>query len=118
MSIAPYNYGFVISGTTYYHPAFPGAWLIDENNSAIPIFTSISNFGYSNLSFGSIDDNYVVVPGYMLVVYTAINYGGSQNGTTIDNTNGKTPLRDFTNFLNSGLSCKLYYKGTLISEPI
>jgi hypothetical protein len=118
MSNAPFSYKYTISNVNYYHPAFPGAWLMDrEVYQVIPIFTSLSEFtnSYLYLSFADIDNQYIVLPGFKLIVYVDGNYTGSS--TTFDNTTGIKPKYGSTNFLNQGNSCQLYYNNNLISEP-
>lgn len=107
-------------------PILPGAYMINygtgygaTNNVVIgfPIYGSI----YSYASFfqsGSSDDWYMVLPGYKLVVYTQVGYGGTSY--TLDNTSGTTITEYPTNVTgrssNTGNSCKLYYDNIELSN--
>jgi hypothetical protein len=100
-----------VSGNINANSSIPGAYLIGSSK-AFPIFSSIMNYG----SFGvnNIDEYYIVLPGYKLVVYqvtqtdhTGTNFkagtinnssGQNKNNTPnsntlqIDNTTGNAPI--------------------------
>jgi hypothetical protein len=101
------------SGISNINPATPGAYLFNGVNpgyGSFPIFSSITN--YITFGMNDIDDNYLVMPGYKIIVYVNDNYGG--NSTTIDNTASSSILFQATSNVNQGSSCKLYYNGVEI----
>lgn len=98
------------SGISNINPATPGAYLFNGNDGSFPIFSSITN--YAAFGMNDLDDNYLVMPGYKIIVYVNDNYGG--NSTTIDNTASSSILFQATSNVNQGSSCKLYYNGVEI----
>jgi hypothetical protein len=101
------------SGISNINPATPGAYLFNGVNpgyGSFPIFSSITNYITSGMN--DIDDNYLVMPGYKIIVYTNGAYEG--NSTTIDNTASSSILFQATSNVNQGSSCKLYYNGVEI----
>ena len=95
------------SGISNINPATPGAYLFNSSYGSFPIFSSITN--YATFGMNDIDDFYLVMPGYKIIVYVNDNYGG--NSTTIDNTASSTIIILATSNVNQGSSCKLYYNG-------
>lgn len=105
-------------------PIYPGAYFMNSgtlqgsySNGIVgyPIYGSIYNYTFSFYS-GNTDDYYAVLPGFKLVVYTTTGYSG--NTTTFDNTYG-TIIKIYTlssSYLNTGNSCKLYYKNSELSN--
>lgn len=88
--------------------------------STVNIYTSISNLSDAYLpkvdSHDNVDDYFIVMPGYKLIVYQDVNHSGSSYA--IDNSNGTTPLfkKSITNTANSVSSVRLYYKGDEVTE--
>ena len=131
MSNAPYSYEITNSYSTLLgqiqrvdinYPAFPGVWFINFQQFYFPIFTSLSsyidsytNWINNNTGFNDLDNQYIVMTGFKLIVYQDINYGSSN--TTFDNTDGNRPLYGDTSYMDRGSSCKLYFNGNLIDEP-
>ena len=96
-------------------PIAPGAYflngIMNQTMNSFPIFCSMIRYDVYGIS--NQDDYYLVLPGFKLEVYTINNYTG--NKTTIDNTNGTSPL--YQGILNnSGNSCRLYYNNILIPD--
>ena len=92
-------------------PISPGAYMIN-GIATIPIFGSISN--YSTYGINIVSDYYLVLPGFNLILYSAIVNNG-QSYVTLDNSRGdKIQRYDITD--NFGSSCKLYYKTTEITD--
>jgi hypothetical protein len=105
-----------------------GAYVIDADNT-FPIICSIKNFDLI-FFFDNKDDMYIVMPGYRIVIYDSINYGGTF--WEYNNINGTMPLyygfiRNATHEIvtnvdtlrskvNQGSSCKLYYGTTEITQ--
>ena len=102
-------------------PIFPGAYMINgvldvdhqntnQMNAVFPIFSSIPDF--SKYVSQNIDDYYLVLPGFKLEIYTAVNY--VTIGNTFDNT-GTTITMYTRTTQNSGYSCKLYYGTEIVN---
>jgi len=85
--------------------------MIDDGRGSFPIFCSIAKF--SDYGMDNIDNYYIVLPLYKLVVYigdyTTTNY-------TIDNTKGTTILYVNSPSTNGISSCKLYFNGFEITS--
>lgn len=89
-----------------------GAYLIDDGRGAFPIFSSIANFG--DYGMDNIDNYYIVLPLYKLLVYTSINH--LDYVYTIDNTKGTTILYVSSPSTNGISSCKLFFNGVEIKS--
>jgi hypothetical protein len=98
--------------TSSYSPGIPGAYLMNGVNPGVGSFPIFCSINYSTFGMNDIDDNYLVMPGYKIIVYVNDNYGG--NSTTIDNTASSSILFQATSNVNQGSSCKLYYNGVEI----
>ena len=107
-------------------PIFPGAYMINgildrdfassggdptQMNAIFPIFSSIPNFYVYVIE--NIDDYYLVLPGFKLVIYTDQNC--VTIGNTFDNTGTTITMYERT-VHNNGYSCKLYYDNTEIEN--
>jgi hypothetical protein len=57
------------------NPLTPGAFLINSSGGSYPIYCSIND--YSAWGMNDIDDYYVVMPGFSLIVFNTSNYYGS-----------------------------------------
>jgi hypothetical protein len=101
----------ISASSPYANPLTPGAYLINSSHGAFPIFCSMSWFG-NQYGMNDIDDFYLIMPGYKLIVYTDGSY--SNNSTTFDNTSYQNIRYLLTNYANKGSSCRLYYYGTEI----
>jgi hypothetical protein len=92
-------------------PIIPGAYLVNGTTSStnqlyqLPIFGTASNV--SNMGFGNADDIYYVLPGYKLLIYSNIDFGGTLQ--TIDNTTGTKIMYKNASTANSCQSIKMYY---------
>lgn len=80
-------------------------------SSSYPFFTSRSDL--STISQQTIDDNWLVMPGFKLVVYTSTSFGGTS--TTYDNTTGFRPVRYYAS--RNTNSIRLYFNNVELSEP-
>lgn len=94
-----------------------GAYLVSTSSGAFPIFLSIAD--YNSWGMENIDDKYIVLPGYKIVVYTEVGYAGLSS--TFDNTTGNSvkvySLEDTGSiqlYINRGASCELYFQGNHI----
>ena len=79
--------------------------------SSMRIITgSCSNMGqHFNLSYAA-DDAWLIHPGYKVILYRAVNYGGTY--VTLDNTAGLyVKMFNLTSYQNHTYSFKAYYKG-------
>lgn len=95
----------------------PGAYLISASTGAFPIFTSVTD--YSEWGMDNLDDKYIVLPGYKIIIYTNTNYEGVS--TTIDNTAGLVTIvqslvdtDSINTHINRGSSCQLFHGSTQI----
>jgi hypothetical protein len=87
-----------------------GAWLVNGGSGCLPIFSSIDNYDWY-YDFSGKDDQYIIMPGYKLIVWLGAYYD-SKYYLTMNNTNGTKPLRfaPKKNWNNEGRACKLYFK--------
>jgi hypothetical protein len=107
-------------------PIFPGAYLIDGNNTApggfgsLPIFFSVSDLStYPANETPDSEDSVLVMPGYKLILYENGNYNNPTSGNyvAIDNTMGTTIIVGKSSTFGAGWnnntasSCKLFYNG-------
>lgn len=115
---------YVINGQSF--PMTYGAIIVNGSapdganyytNNVLYIYTSYSSFtsAYNPqiIAFNDVEDDVVVMPGYKLVIYEH-TYTGAE--FIADNTNGLETQVWKVATANSGSSCRLYYKGTLIDE--
>jgi hypothetical protein len=88
-----------------------GATMINGSGSIYSIAYSINNYVlFGNMN--DIDDHYVIMPGFKLVVYEGADYAG--NFHECNNTLGIIPKfysvpSTPTTYVNKGSSCKLYF---------
>jgi len=93
-------------------PTFPGAYLIDDGAGSYPIFSSIAS--YDDRGMVNIDNYYIVMPGFILIIYSGANY----NNSSFQLANSTTDILYVpAPWSNGGSSCKLYF-GTTESEII
>ena len=89
-----------------------GCWVY-TNTSVFPIYASTDDYG---LYISKKDVEYLLLPSYKLVVYSGLN--ATLTSCILDNTNSFIAKRFTAVLLNTGasqgMSCKLYYKNTLI----
>jgi hypothetical protein len=116
------------------NPIYPGAYyantgtLLTGGNCSVllPIYGSITNFS-NPYNSDNADNYYLVLPGFKLVVYSDPNYVSTNNSsyvtTAYDNTSGTqiktfqiTNLSGYSSTTDQGSSCKLYFKGTELSN--
>ena len=96
-------------------PAFPGAYIINSGIGSFPIYKSTPDLeGTSSMGAGNKNNYLIVMPGYKITVYTAVNY--STNEKTIDNTNSSNiyHAKTLSPTLDQISSIKLYYGSTEI----
>ena len=111
----PVTYGAIMyngsaSGTVSCYPLFTSLANLAE-------LTSISNAGSGTISIADIDDYWTVMPGYKIIVYPNVSYGGTIV-LTGDNTSGVSPATYVISpNQNTASSVQLYFKGTLIVQP-
>jgi hypothetical protein len=98
-----------------------GAYLISSyGNGSWPIFCSMKNFGAFGMEIR--DGIYIVLPGYKINIWTAINYANNTYpitliNTIIDNSSGNFIItgNPQPQSINQGNSCNLYYKNNEIT---
>jgi hypothetical protein len=105
MPQVPANMPFLCNG----FPAYPGAYLLnynsDKRGGSFPIFCSI--ISYSSWGMNNLDDYYLIMPGYSLVVYKEGGYDADR--WSWDNSTYSTP-KYWSSFAdNNCSSCKLYF---------
>lgn len=124
------GFNIYISGSKV--PITYGAIMINStsvlNVSTLNIYTSISNLSDAYVpkvdSHNDVDDYFIVMPGYKLIVYLDVNYGGLSY--TMDNTNGVAPsfkksrevapkINEVPQ-INAASSVRLYYKNVELTE--
>jgi hypothetical protein len=81
----------------------------------IAALTSISGSGAGTITINDVDDYWTVMPGYKIVLYNDIIYGGTF--VTSDNTSGSVPINYKPTSPNTVSSFQLYFKNTLIDQP-
>lgn len=101
-SKVPITYGAIMNNSDSYITA-----------STLNIYTSISNLSDAYVpkvdSHNDVNDYFIVMPGYKLIVYEDVNHNGSSY--PIDNTTGTTPFFYRTEgAFNKASSVRLYYK--------
>lgn len=85
------------------------------SQSNLSALTSISSSGAGTISVADVDDYWVVMPGYKIILYTDINY--ISTSYISDNTSGTVPINYKITTPNTISSVQLYFKGTLIAQP-
>ena len=113
LPITPGAYFFIRDASILPPVGPPGAYGV-TGPKLFPIYGNISNFNNFN-SNDKIDD-YLILPGYCLIVYLNSDYSGTSD--TYDNTNGTTVMYYFQGASNSDTSCKLFYGGTSASNQL
>lgn len=89
-----------------------GAWLINKERGIFPIYSSINN--YSDYGMDKIDDMYIVMPGFSIIIY--LDPGFLYPIITMNNINTtKAQMYRLPN-IDRGQSCKLYYGTTLYNH--
>jgi hypothetical protein len=83
----------------------PAAYVSNGGGGSYPIFGSIPDF--STLFCDNIDDLYIVLPGYKLVIYLENNY--TNVSAAMDNTTSAVIKYYTPNVANNASSCRLYY---------
>lgn len=100
MTTLPTNMPFVYKTM----PTHPGAYLINHGGGAHPIFCSIDNF--NTWGFDGLDNYYIVMPGYLLTIYT----NSGQSNTAYSYENHGSVVKYFTSYSpNTASSCTLSF---------
>lgn len=120
MSFLNFNKSPVAYGAIMYNGSTAGTL------SCYPLFTSLANLasltsistsGSGTISIADVDDYWTVMPGYKIIVYPNVSYGGT-SVLTGDNTTGVAPATyTMSPNQNTASSVQLYFKGTLIAQP-
>ncbi len=90
-----------------------GAYLVNSGYGAFPIFCSMYDF--VDWGMDNVDDYYIVMPGYKLLLYVNSSLDDSTS-YPIDNTIGTTVLYQTSPSINQITSCKLYFGGFQITS--
>lgn len=108
------NGNLTVEGSLTAHNSVPGAWLLNGNFGAFPIFGSIMNL--NDFFMGDIDDRWIVMPGYKLLIWKDFYKTGPAE---FDNTTGTKPLMSPEvktiagyNQNNNTSSCQLFFGDT------
>jgi hypothetical protein len=122
------SFNTILPDLTSKTPVSYGAIMYNGNSTAIvscyPFFTSQSNLsalpstssaGSGTISIADVDDYWMVMPGYTIVLYNDINY--TSTSYTSDNIAGIVPINYKITNPNTVASFKLFFKGTLIAQP-
>lgn len=122
-----FSFNTILPGLTSKTPLPYGAIMYNGNstllNTGYPFFTSQPNLAVLNatsisgsgaINIADIDDYWLIMPGYKIILYNDINYTGTT--VTYDNTNGTVPI-NYTPTANTVASFQLYFKDTLIVQP-
>jgi hypothetical protein len=100
MTSVPTNLPFVCKTM----PTYPGAYLVNKDSGAHPIFCSIDDF--NTWGFNNQDDYYIVMPGYLLQIY--IDSG--KTGTIYTYENRGSVVKYFnSSSQNTASSCRLFF---------
>jgi hypothetical protein len=98
------------AGTPF--PPTPFAWAFvrdsDPTIKALPIYGSIPDYTYYT-NFNDTVDSYLVLPGFCLITFNAINW--IEGVTYYDNREGNDYLYKDAGGSNNDTSCLLFYKG-------
>jgi hypothetical protein len=98
---------------------------VDGTSSCYPVFTSLSNLaaltsisdsGSGTIDISDVDDYWIVMPGYKIVVYSLSGYTGTLL-LTGDNSTGASQVTFKISSPNNASSIQLYFRGTLIAQP-
>ena len=92
--------------------SIPGAFLINGGGGAFPIYSTMSAFG-DKVGMNDVDDCYVIMKGYKLVIYRD---GLNSDSRTFDNTNGGNSKYFNASWNNLASSCRLYCRGVEVPE--
>lgn len=104
MANVPKDIPFLCGG----FPAYPGAYLINGGAASYPIFCSITS--YTDWGMNNLDDYYLIMPGYTLIVYK----GGSYSDSSWTSPYSATTFTYWNGFSeNNGSSCRLYFGNVL-----
>ena len=60
------------------------------------------------------DNEYIIIPGFELVLYEGTNYNTNSN-LSWDNSNGTSIMIKNPTGVDTGSSCKLFYKGVEVT---
>jgi hypothetical protein len=101
-------------------PAFPGAYIINKNNTtsggSFPIYKSTPDLGATgSIGASNTNDYLLVMPGYRVTIYVDINYGSTSQ--TFNNTDSTSVLHSratSATWVNTVSSIKLFYGNTEI----
>jgi hypothetical protein len=122
---------YTINGIFF--PAFPGAWLVSNNNPnddatadnvSLPVYTSINDLNsisdpsYNVLGINDTIDDVIVLPKFKVVAWeNGIGFGATQE---CDNTSGKGKkvFKLNASLQNILSSVELYFNNNLIKEPL
>lgn len=109
MTTIPKNMPFTLKGM----PIYPGAFMVNGGGS-FPIFCSIANL--QNYYMSDIDNYYIIMPGYKLIVYADFYPNGYS--TIKNNYTSNKIINFFSPYQNGTTSCRLYFSndGTNESE--
>jgi hypothetical protein len=103
MTSVPSNMPYTTYDASYSFPTLPGAFMISGTGS-FPIFCNIAR--YDDRGMVNIDNYYIIMPGFILIIYSGPDYTNSSyklaNSTT-DILYVSAP------FINGGSACKLYF---------
>jgi hypothetical protein len=107
----PLGYGAIMyngssTGITSCYPFF-------TSQSNLATLISISSSGSGTISVGDVDEYWMVMPGYKLIVYTNTSFVGPIL-LTGDNTSGSVPVNYPIANPNNASSIQLYFNGTQI----
>lgn len=108
---SPLGYGAIMyNGSS---TAITSCYPLFTSQSNLATLTSISGSGAGTISVGDVDEYWMVMPGYKIIVYADTSYGGVIL-LTGDNTSGSVPVNYSITTPNNTSSVKLHFKGTQI----
>ena len=101
-------------------PAFPGAYIINKNNStsggSFPIYKSTPDLGATgSIGANNTNDYLLVMPGYRVTIYVNVNYAStSQSFNNTDSSSILHSNQTSQSWVNTISSIKLFYGNTEI----
>jgi hypothetical protein len=99
--------GTVPDSTLKANPLTPGAYIINSERGAFPIFSTISV--YNDNGFSNVDNSYLIMPGYSITIYKGDRF--TETSVTLSNETGKDISYQYAPYGDGGSSCRLYYHG-------
>jgi len=119
-----YLYNFASFGMEIYPiyksiPDYTNFFNVSSTSGTLPVANGMGGSGglgqYQSFGANNLDDEYLVHPGYGIIVYTTANYASGILINYENTTNQINWVSAMSGSNNEGQSIKVYYKGVLIT---